>query len=81
MLYGLDCTCELKEVVMRSTRFIPTPVNTQEHSSFIEDIFERDQIWKNRARKLRERRWRKLANKLAANEQQRHLHHQHRWQN
>ena len=53
---------------MKSISFIATPVDTKDYGNYIEDVFEQDQSWQKRARKLRERRWRKLASKIAATE-------------
>ena len=59
---------------MKSIEFISTPIHPKKYDNFIEDVFDEDIGWQKRARKLRERRWRKLANKIAATERHRHFH-------
>jgi hypothetical protein len=59
---------------MKSISFIPTPIHTKEFDTYSDDIFHADRHWEDiidkhrgwqkRARKLQDRRWRKLSSKM-----------------
>ncbi|HSX53446.1 MAG TPA: hypothetical protein VLF90_03720 [Patescibacteria group bacterium] len=53
---------------MRSNRFIATPIRSEKHVNYMEDVFDDAHNWQKRARKLRDRRWRKLASRMAISE-------------
>lgn len=53
---------------MKSNSYISTPQHNMKYTNYLEDAFGSDQLWQKRARKLRERRWLKQANKIIASD-------------
>ncbi len=53
---------------MSKNRFIATPIRSQKHVNYMEDVFDEEHTWQRRARKLRSRRWRKLVTRMTLTE-------------
>ena len=50
---------------MKNITFIKTPINIKDPEDYTEESINANGRWMNRARKLRERRWRKNVNRFA----------------
>ncbi|MGZ6005094.1 MAG: hypothetical protein ACXWLH_02990 [Candidatus Saccharimonadales bacterium] len=60
---------------MQKSEFIITPINGEAYSHLIDE--GQPQGWVKRARKLQERRWRKMAGRIAQRENSPHFRTRH----
>lgn len=62
---------------MRSKDYIETPIHTETSKSYIDSYLDQPHSWEKRARKLQERRWKRIAGRLSRNDEYRHYKPRH----